>query len=228
MQAWRERQRGEKLFHGDATRWNGLANMAGQGGHRWSLWVTRSASGVFCPIAPSRGAAVPHEPLAKLPTDGLQAVRVWARSRASKALAQDQAEIVWASGWAHVRRDVRKAARRWPALAPWRWPGREDIRPLSRLHTARLAVWEAPRPFAHPTPACVARPHALTTHLGERQRRWEMSRHARHRDQAPRPRLERLHQHWGGRTVFLTRPEGALDNNRAARAVRPPGVGRKN
>jgi len=40
--------------------------------------------------------------------------------------------------------------------------------------------------------------------------------------------LERLHHHWGGRTVFLTRPDVALDHNSAARALRPPVVGRKN
>ena len=65
---------GEKLFHGDETRWNVFAAMAGKVGHRWYLWVTRSASVVFFHIAPSRGAAVPKDHFAKLHTDLVQAV----------------------------------------------------------------------------------------------------------------------------------------------------------
>jgi transposase len=228
VQALRERQMGEKLFHGDETRWNVFAAMAGKVGHRWYLWVTRSASVVFFHIAPSRGAAVPKDHFAKLHTDLVQVVLVCDRYSAYKALAKDHTEIVLAYCWAHVRRDFLNAARSWPELAPWMWKWIEDIRTLYRLNTARLAVWDATVPLDRQTPAFVARQHDLTTHLGEMQSRCEMYRQERYLHQAKRPILESLHNHWGGLTVFLTRPEVALDNNSAERALRTPVVGRKN
>jgi transposase len=44
VQALHERQMGEKLFHGDETRWEVFATLEGKVGHRWYLWVTRSAT----------------------------------------------------------------------------------------------------------------------------------------------------------------------------------------
>jgi transposase len=227
VQALRERQMGEQLFHGDETRWEVFAALEGKVGQRWYLWVTRAASVVFFRIAPSRGAAVPQEHGAKLPPDLVQAVLVCARYRAYKSLAKDHAEIVLAYCWAHVRRDFLNAARSWPELAPWMWKWIEDIRTLYRLNTARLAVWEATVPCDHQAPAFVARQHDLTTHLGERQDRCEMYRRERSLHQAKRPILESLHKHWSGLPVFLTRPEVALDNHSAERALRTLVVGRK-
>ncbi|MFQ5858496.1 MAG: transposase [Anaerolineae bacterium] len=40
----RARQMGEKLFHGDETRWEVCEEVEGKVGHRWSLWVMQSAS----------------------------------------------------------------------------------------------------------------------------------------------------------------------------------------
>src|SRR5207244_202632 len=37
-----------------------------------------------------------------------------------------------------------------------------------------------------------------------------------------------LHNHWDGLTVFVERPEVAMDNNTAERVLRNPVVGRKN
>jgi len=89
-------------------------------------------------------------------------------------------------------------------------------------------VWDAAVPLDDHTPAFVARQHDLTTHLCERQDRWTRYRQERALHEAKRPILESLHHHWGGRTVFLTRPDVALDHNSAARAWRPPVVGRTN
>jgi transposase len=228
VQALRERQMGEKLFHGDETRWEVFEALEGKVGHRWYLWVTRSASVVFFHIAPSRGAAVPKDHFAKLRTDLVQVVLVCDRYSAYKSLAKAQTEIVLAYCWAHVRRDFLNAARSWPELAPWRWKWIEDIRMLYRLNTARLAVWDATTPLAHQAPAFVARQHELTTHVKEMQERCAMYRHERQLHQVKRQLLESLHHHWGGLTVFLTRPEVALDNNSAERALRTPVVGRKN
>jgi transposase len=60
------------------------------------------------------------------------------------------------------------------------------------------------------------------------QARCEMYRRERHLHRAKRQILESLHNHWSGLTVFVTRPEVALDNNAAERALRTPVVGRKN
>jgi transposase len=228
VQALRERQMGEKLFQGDETRWEVFAALEGKAGHHWYLWVPRSPSVVFFHIAPSRGAAVPKDHFAQLHTDLVQAVLVCDRYSAYQSLAKDHDNMVLAYCWAHVRRDFLKAARSWPELAPWMWKGMEDIRTLYRLNTARLAVWDATVPLACPSPAFVARQPNRTTPLCEMQVRCAMYRQERFLHQAKRPILERLHNHWGGRTVFLTRPEVALDNNSAERAWRTPVVGRQN
>ena len=225
--ALRERQRGEKLFHGDETRWAVFAAIAGQVGHRWDRWVTRSPSVVFSHIAPSRGAVVPKTHVAKLRKALVAVVLVCDRDSAYTALAKEHAERLLAYCWAHGRRELLNAARSWPDLAPWMWQWIEDIRTLYRLHTARLAVWEAPMPLDKQAPAFVARQQDLTTHLGERQDRCAMDRRARHLHEAKRPSLESLHHHWEGLPVFGGRPEVAMDNNAAERALRTPVVGRK-
>lgn len=226
--ALRERQMGEKLFHGDATRWEVFEEMPGKSGHRWYLWVTRSASVVFYQIAPSRGAAVPKAHFAGLRRDLVEVVLVCDRYSAYKSLAKDHAEIILAFCWAHVRRDFLSATRSWPELAPWMWKWIEDIRTLYRLNSARLAVWDATVPFEHQPSAFVERHGALTTHLGDMQARCEMYRRERHLHRAKRQILESLHNHWDGLTVFVARPEVTLDNNSAERALRNPVVGRKN
>jgi transposase len=228
VQALRERQMGEKLFHGDETRWDVFAALEGKAGQRWYLWVTRSPSVVFYHIAPSRGAAVPKAHFAKLHTDLVHVVLVCDRYSAYKSLAKAHEGLVLAYCWAHVRRDFLNAARSWPESAPWMWKWSEDIRTLYRLNTARLAVWDATVPLACQSQAFVARQHDLTTHLCEMQVRCEMYRQERHLHQAKRPILESLHNHWAGLTVFMARPEVALDNNSAERALRTPVVGRKN
>ena len=228
VQALRERHMGEKLFHGDKTRWEVFAALADQVGHRWYLWVTRSASVVFYRMAPGRGADVPKAHFAKLHKDLVEVVLVCDRYSAYNSLAKEYDAIVLAYCWAHVRRDFLNAARSWPELAPWMGKWIEDIRTLYRLTTVRLAVWDATVPLAHQAPAFVARHHDLTTHVGEMQVRCAMYRQERHLHQVKRQILDSLHNHWGGLTVFLTRPEVALDNNSAARALRTLVVGRKN
>jgi transposase len=228
VQALRERQLGEKLFHGDETRWDVFEAMEGKAGHRWYLWVTRSASVVFYHIAPSRGAAVPKAHFAGLHPDLVQVVLVCDRYSAYKSLAKDYDEIVLAYCWAHVRRDFLTATRSWPELAPWMWKWIEDIRTLYQLNTARLAVWDATVPLEHQAPAFLARHHDLTTHVCDMQGRCEMYRREKALHRAKRQVLDSLHNHWNGLTVFVTRPEVALDNNAAERALRNPVVGRKN
>ena len=228
MHALRARQMGEQLFHGDETRWNVFEAMEGKAGHRWYLWVTRSASVVFYHIAPSRGAAVPKAHFSGLHPDLMQVVLVCDRYSAYKSLAKDHKEIILAYCWAHVRRDFLTAARSWPELAPWMWKWIEDIRTLYRLNTARRAMWDGTVPFEQQPSAFVERHCDLTTHLGDMRARCEMYRRERHLHRAKRQILESLHNHWSGLTVFVARPEVAMDNNAAERALRNPVVGRKN
>jgi transposase len=228
MQALRDRQMGEKLFHSDETRWNVFADLAGKANHRWYLWVTRSASVVFYQIDPSRGAAVPKAHFAELQPPVGQVVLICDRYSAYKCLAKDHEEMILAYCWAHVRRDFLTATRSWPEIAPWMWKWIEDIRTLYQLNTARLAVWDVTASLECQSPAFVVCQQALMSHVQQMQERCAMYRRERGLHQAKRQILESLHHHWGGLTVFLTRPEVALDNNSAERALRNPVIGRKN
>lgn len=228
MQALHERQMGEKLFHGDETRWEVFEEMPGKSGHRWYLWVTQSPSVVFYQMAPSRGAAVPKAHFAKLRKDLVEVVLVCDRYSAYKSLAKDDNAIILAYCWAHVRRDFLGAERNWPDLAPWMWKWVEDIRTLYRLNRVRLEVWDATRPLDQQSPAFLCRHRLLTTHLREMKERCEMYRWEKALHRAKRQVLDSLHHHWDGLTVFVSRPEVALDNNAAERALRPAVVGRKN
>jgi transposase len=67
---------GEKLFHGDETRWHVCEEVPGKTGYRWYLWVMQSASVVFYRMAPSRGAEVPKGHCDKLHRDLVEVVLV--------------------------------------------------------------------------------------------------------------------------------------------------------
>lgn len=228
MQELRARQMGEKLFHGDETRWEVFEEMPGKSGHRWYLWVTLSPSVVFYQMAPSRGAVVPKAHFAKLRKDLVEVVLVCDRYSAYKSLAKDKDAMILAYCWAHVRRDFLNAERNWPDLAPWMWKWIEDIRTLYRLNRVRLEVWDATMPLDQQSPAFLCRHRVLTAHLKEMKARCEMYRWEKALHRAKRQVLDSLHHHWGGLTVFASRPEVALDNNAAERALRTAVVGRKN
>jgi transposase len=142
-----ERQMGEKLFHGDETRWAVFEEVEGKTGHRWYLWVMQSASVVFYRMAPGRGAEVPQGHFAKLRKDLLDVGLVCDRYSAYKCLAKDCDALILAFCWAHVRRDFLKAARSWPERESWMFTWVEDIRELDRLNQARLEPWDETLPL---------------------------------------------------------------------------------
>jgi transposase len=142
-----KRQRTEKLFHGDETRWEVFEESAGTTGHRWSLWVLQSASVVYDRMAPGRGADVPKGHCATLRKDRGEVVWVCDRSSAYKSLALDGDGLILAFCWAPVRRDFLKAARSWPECERWRFGWVEEIRELYRLKAARLEQWDEPGPL---------------------------------------------------------------------------------
>ena len=228
MPALHERQMGEKLFHGDETRWEVFEAVEGKTGHRWYLWVMRSASVVFYRMAPGRGADVPKAHFAKLQKDLVAVVLVCDRYSAYKCFAKGHEGLILAYCWAHVRRDFLKAARSWPELESWMWAWVDDIRALYRLNAARLEGWDPMVPLQQQPAAFVERHLDLKSHLSQMHERYEAHRQEPDLHRAKHKVLDSLHNHWDGLTVFVERPEVAMDNNTAERVLRNPVVGRKN
>jgi transposase len=228
VQALYARQMSEKLFHGDETRWEVFEEVDGKTSHRWYLWVMRSTSVVFYRMAPGRGADVPKAHFAKLQKDLVEVVLVCDRYSAYKCLAKGAEMIILAYCWAHVRRDFLKAARSWPELESWMWAWIDDIRDLYRVNAARLKAWDATLPLDQQSSAFVERHSELKSHLSRMQTRCEGHLAAKDLHLAKAKVLTSLHNHWDGLRVFVERPEVAMDNNAAERALRNPVVGRKN
>ena len=228
MRALYERQMGEKRFHGDETRWEVFEEVEGKTGHRWYLWVTQSASVVFYRMAPGRGADVPKAHFAKLRKDLVDVVLVCDRYSAYKCLAKDHDDLILAYCWAHMRRDFLKAARSWPEIARWMFAWVDDIRALYRLNAARLEVWDETVRLEQQPAAFVERHRDLETHLSQMQARCVAHLQEPDLHLIQQKVLSSLHTHWDGLTVFVGRPEVALDNNSAERILRNPVVGRKN
>ena len=223
-----ERQMTEKLFHGDETRWAVFEEVAGKTGHRWYLWVMQSASVVYYRMAPGRGADVPKAHFAKLRRDLLEVVLVCDRYSAYKSLALDCDELILAFCWVHVRRDFLKAARSWPELESWMFTWVDAIRELYRLNQARLETWDQQLPLDQQSSAFAERQRDLETKLSEMQGHCEAHLQEPELHPAKQKVLSSLHHHWDGLTVFVERPEVAMDNNTAERILRNPAVGRKN
>jgi transposase len=228
MSALYERQMREKLFHGDETRWEVFEKVEGKTGHRWYLWVMQSASVVFYRMAPGRGADVPKAHFAKLHKDLLDVVLVCDRYSAYKCLAKDCDELILAFCWAHVRRDFLKAARSWPELESWLFTWVEDIRELYRLNAARLEVWDETLPPPPQPPAFVECHRNLESQRSQMQARCAAHLQEPDLHLVKHKVLSSLDNHWDGLTVFVKRPEVAMDNNTAERMLRNPVVRRKN
>ena len=226
MEALREKQMSEALFHNDETRWEVFEEVPGKHGHRWYLWVTRSGAVVFYQMAASRGAIVPQGHFADL--QALEVVVVCDRYTAYKCLAKSQAGILLAFCWAHVRRDFLDGARSWPEWAAWMFEWVDDIRELYHLNAARREVWHAERPFPHQSLAFRDRQRDLVSKLTQMQTRWAAQLQDKKLPHAKRKVLTSLKNHWTGLRVFVDHPEVPLDNNAAERALRNPVIGRKN
>lgn len=178
-------------------------------------------------MAPGRGAAVPKahcDPRQRALGD---VVLVCDRSRASTSLAKRVDALILAYCWAHVRRDFLGAARRWPAREEWRGHWVNDLGTLYHLNGARLKVWDDTLPLEQQPWACVACHDELKSHLSQRQGRCETYLHEPDIHGATSTVLSSLQNHWDGLPVFVERPDVAMDNQTAERALRHPGVGRK-
>jgi transposase len=141
----------------------------GKVGHRWYLWVIRSASVVFYQMAPGRGAETPTAHFAGLDPALAEVVLVCDRYSAYQCLANGHEVLILAFCWVHVRRDFTDAARGWPELTEWMFDWVEDIRELYRLNAARLEVWDNTRAFDQQPLVFVAHQRALTAYLERMQ-----------------------------------------------------------
>lgn len=108
----------------------------------------------------------------------------------------------------------------------WAWVN--DIRTLYGVNAARLEAWDDTVPLDQQPAAFVEHQHVLESHLGQMQTRFETHLHDKALHLAKAKVLTSLRNHWDGLTVFVERPEVAMDNNAAERALRNPVVGRKN
>src|SRR5713226_8880348 len=179
-------------------------------------------------MAPGRGADVPKGHFATLRKDLLKVVLVCDRYSASKCLAKACDDLLFAFCWAHVRRDFLKAARSWPELESWMFTWVDDIRELYRLNAARLEVWDETLPPPQQPPAFVECHRDLESKLSQMQARCEAHLQEPDLHLVKHKVLSSLYNHWAGLTVFVKRPEVAMDNNTAERMLRNPVVGRKN
>jgi transposase len=164
----------------------------------------------------------------ELRKDLVEVVLVCDRYSAYKSLALECEELILAFCWAHVRRDFLKAARSWPELEGWMCTWVVDIRELYHLNATRLEQWAAGWSLEHQSSAFAECHQALKAKLRERQERCETHLQEPAWHLAKQKVLSSLHNHWDGLTVFIDRPEVAMDKNTAERILRNPVVGRKN
>ena len=119
----------ENKFHNDETRWEVYEQVEGKTGHRWYLWVMRSASVVFYRLDPTRSADVPIEHFSDLILKLV--IVICDRYSAYKKLARLNLAIILAFCWVHVRRDFLNLARSYPDLKNW---GLDWVDEISKLY----------------------------------------------------------------------------------------------
>ena len=222
-----EKHLSERLFHGDETGWKVFAEVAGKIGHRWFLWLTRSASVVYFWMAPGRGAKVLQEHFAELSKEVL-IILVCDRYKAYQCWAKDYPKVLLAFCWAHVRRDFLDGAKARPELTQWMHGWVEAIGELYHLNDQRLKVWDQTLPLAEQSSTFLARHQALLDRLAKLATQRDLGLADANLQSAQNKVLNSLKTHWSGLTVFVAHPQTPMDNNRAENSHRNPVTGRKN
>jgi transposase len=215
MQAFKEQQLSEQLFHADETFWRVFEKLADKVGYRWYLWTFLSPSVCFYILDPSRSARVPLDHFGGLLHNVMLIVD---RYSAYKKLPHTLS-ILLAFCWCHVRRDYLELARNYPPLEAFALAWVKRIGTLYHLNKERLKAGAAH--FA----ACDAQ---LRAHLEQMQQQCAADLANPKLHPAARKCLESLQRHWTGLTLFLDHPEIEMDNNRAERMLRNAVCGRKN
>ena len=224
-----ERQMTEKLFHGDETRWEVFEEVEGKTGHRWYLWVMQSPSVVYyigCPLGV--GLTSPRGILPSCERTCSKSCWYVTVTVPTKAWPWTVRSSILAFCWAHVRRDFLGAARSWPELESWMFTWIDDIRELYGLNKVRLEQWDKQLPLDQQSSAFDENQRNLVTKLSQMQEQCKVYLQEPELHLAKQKVLSSLQNHWDGLTVFVERPEVAMDNNTAERTLRNPAVGRKN
>jgi len=227
VEAMRDKQLTERLFHADETGWKVFEDIDNKAGHRWYLWVTQSPSVVYYQMAPGRDAGVPLEHFSELADGQFPVFLVCDRYSAYKKLAKELTVIVLAFCWAHVRRDYLEAARRWPDLEGWMFEWIEAIGELYHLNDLRLSHWEEGQPLGRQSRDFQRHHRALRKHLSQMKARSAACLQQKDLHEAQRAVLTSLNNHWSGLVLFAKHPQVPMDNNAAERSLRNPVTGRK-
>ena len=227
VDALREKQLTERLFHADETGWKVFEAIENKASNRWYLWVTQSPSVVYYQMAPGRDAGVPLDHFSELEAGQFPVFLVCDRYSAYKKLARQLPIIVLAFCWAHVRRDFLDAARRWPDQKAWMFEWVEAIGELYHLNALRLLHWEEDKPLGRQSSAFQRHHRALRKHLSWMKARREACLQQPDLHAAQRAVLTSLTNHWSGLVLFAKHPQIPMDNNQAERSLRNPVTGRK-
>jgi len=207
----------EEHWHADETGWRVFVREEGKAGLGWWLWVFAAPTSVVFVVDRSRGRRVPETHLA-----GAEAgVLVVDRWPSYQSVAKVKAgKILLAFCWGHVRRDFVRVAKDWPGQAPWGNAWLDAIAELFVLNALRRKALGDPAAFAPRDEAVRKAVEQLAARREEELAQAELH-------PARRRVLESLRGHWKGLTLFVERPEIAMDNNEAERQLRGPVVGRK-
>ena len=212
-----ERNRSEKHWHADETRWQVFTIIDGKTNHRWYLWVFVSKSTVVYVLDPSRAAHVPETHFGNIATGILNVDRY----SSYKSMAKTLVKIVLAFCWAHVRRDFISASKDWSVLEQWGQQWKKDIGWLYHLNHRRLEVRDQPDEWNR-------RQAELEQAIAEMKTQTDRELAAEDVHPTVKKVLTSLQNHWDGLTIFVDNPDVPMDNNTAERAIRPAVIGRKN
>jgi transposase len=212
-----ERNRSEKHWHADETRWQVFEKVKDKANYRWYLWVFVSTSTVVYILDPSRAAHVPEDHF------GVTAVGILNVDRYSayKKMIKTVVQIVLAFCWAHVRRDFISLSKDWPHLEEWGLQWIQDIGWLYHLNNRRLDVRDQPADWNR-------RQAELEQAIDQMETKFNRKLATDDAHPAVKKILTSLRQHWDGLTVFVKNPDVPMDNNTGERTIRPAVIGRKN
>jgi transposase len=220
VQAGLEQLRRQTHWHADETRWEVFEELEGKVGHRWYLWVFKSATVVCFVLDPSRSARVPETALHGV-SQGILSVDRYASYR---KFARLNPGVSLSICWAHQRRDFLRVANDHPALWHWAMGWVEQIAQLYRLHALRREFYDAAADGA----AFIASDVQLRDLIGSMDIGCQTGVADAQLAAPARKVLRTMRAYWPGLVLFLDHPWLDLDNNAAERALRPAVIGRKN
>ena len=220
VQAGLAQLRSATHWHADETRWEVFEELEGKVGHRWYLWVFKSATAVCFVLDPSRSATVPAGALQGV-TQGILSVD---RYGAYRKFARQMPGVKLAICWAHQRRDFLRVANDHPVLWSWAMGWVEQIAQLYCLHALRRQHYDNAADQA----AFIDSDTELRKLIDVMNVQCLSDADNEQLAAPARKVLRTMRTYWPGLVLFLDHPWLDLDNNASERALRPAVVGRKN